>query len=952
MAIIKYTAPGLGITNPDSVPDQFTFTDQVDVPIATVTTSDSITVEGTTLPAAISISGANNPFYQISGGTWVNTAGSVSPGSTVKVRHESSAFSGQEIQTVLTIGGVSDTFSTTTVQVGTDSVQMSVATADVPPSSLVYGRTINIGDTLVYYVSTARDGGGAGTVALDTEGTPTITGTHGTYPVTFNLNGGGDEEKIVSHIDVDAVEALFNWRPALDADGWSVIPTPESTARLLYIDPVNGDNAAAATANGGLGYYTTATIPGTHYRTDPGAVIAYEDRAAARAKWRDNEGDYLLFKRGTTSTITAAMGGWTLWAGKSHTFPHVVCDYGSGALPVIRPHPDYGDIVLFGTSTDDNYNHFYNINFHSQYRDPDHVDFVGFGLTQFGIDALDFFAPSFQSPPLTGHLVEGCIFNYCGCKNGSSIDNLIVFRRNVVKNNYSEAEQKQGIFGFRAYLVEDNLLYHNGWRIARDAATYGSNSGNFNHEGLNGATTFTTTGGNFTGREGHMVRKNNSQYGRVDTVPTASSFTATAQASNGGGPMTFDTGDTINIRSLRTAGQGNGENHNSYLAPYTPCIYRNNLVLESPGAGMKLVTYREDPSTYTGTHDGAGPTDTTFTDAGAAFGATDALVGGPIINTTGTDRYGIIQENTATTFRAFYTVQSESAEFGTSTPTGTRYMEFNAGDTIAIDDPPTINPPCNDYCFYNNYFAGNSTDITADLNFGNRSWTPRHADARFMDNVMTKTNYLQLVETVGATSFWLRYWGDGCVVGNNIITTVPESYAYGILHSRIATGQIVSRNIMYDLGLPSGTSVVSRGALVFNSDFYDQSNIQVLYNDIQMQNTDNQPVGDWQSSASVSSTWEGNRYFSLRPASSWWEIEDIDADESTWVAETGETGYTLTSVTYTNAQTHEGYMTDIAAGATTIEELANAAEAMMLGTWDNDYYAPYIVANFKLGYKE
>jgi hypothetical protein len=116
MAIVSYTSPGIGQTNPDSVPAAFFFTTQTGVEIATTVTSNWITVEDTTIPSTISISGANNPEYQIEGEVaWRQAAYTVAPGKRVRVRHEASAFNGQSIVTTLNIGGVMGTFTSTTV---------------------------------------------------------------------------------------------------------------------------------------------------------------------------------------------------------------------------------------------------------------------------------------------------------------------------------------------------------------------------------------------------------------------------------------------------------------------------------------------------------------------------------------------------------------------------------------------------------------------------------------------------------------------------------------------------------------------------------------------------------------------------------------------------------------------------------------------------------------------
>ncbi|MCE5210974.1 MAG: hypothetical protein LLG40_05430 [Deltaproteobacteria bacterium] len=95
----------------DTTPDAFTFTDQTNVALSTVIESAAITVSGINSATAISVTGGE---YSINGGAWTSAAGTVTNGQTVKVRHTSSAANATATNTVLTIGGVSDTFTSTT----------------------------------------------------------------------------------------------------------------------------------------------------------------------------------------------------------------------------------------------------------------------------------------------------------------------------------------------------------------------------------------------------------------------------------------------------------------------------------------------------------------------------------------------------------------------------------------------------------------------------------------------------------------------------------------------------------------------------------------------------------------------------------------------------------------------------------------------------------------------
>ncbi len=101
---------------PDTTPTAFSFTDQTDVATATTITSAAITVAGINAAAAITIS--NGTYDVNSSGSFVSTAGTVNNGDTVRARHTSSASNSTAVDTVVTIGGVSDTFTSTTAAGG------------------------------------------------------------------------------------------------------------------------------------------------------------------------------------------------------------------------------------------------------------------------------------------------------------------------------------------------------------------------------------------------------------------------------------------------------------------------------------------------------------------------------------------------------------------------------------------------------------------------------------------------------------------------------------------------------------------------------------------------------------------------------------------------------------------------------------------------------------------
>ncbi len=108
----KFGVGSASITNgTDVTPAQFIFTDQTNVQIGTVVTSNAITVSGINTPVNISIIGG---LYSINGGNYTSASGTVNNGNTVTVQVTSSGSYSTKTDATLTIGGVSDIFSVTT----------------------------------------------------------------------------------------------------------------------------------------------------------------------------------------------------------------------------------------------------------------------------------------------------------------------------------------------------------------------------------------------------------------------------------------------------------------------------------------------------------------------------------------------------------------------------------------------------------------------------------------------------------------------------------------------------------------------------------------------------------------------------------------------------------------------------------------------------------------------
>ena len=97
---------------PDTTPNPFTFTDRTNVALSTEFKSNAITVSGINTATPISVSGGT---YSVNGAAYTSASSTVSLGNTVKVRKVSAGTYSTTKSAILTIGGVSDTFSVTTM---------------------------------------------------------------------------------------------------------------------------------------------------------------------------------------------------------------------------------------------------------------------------------------------------------------------------------------------------------------------------------------------------------------------------------------------------------------------------------------------------------------------------------------------------------------------------------------------------------------------------------------------------------------------------------------------------------------------------------------------------------------------------------------------------------------------------------------------------------------------
>ncbi|MCA9368130.1 hypothetical protein KC887_07810 [Candidatus Kaiserbacteria bacterium] len=96
----------------DTTPDAFSFTDQTDVAVSTLTTSNTVTITGIDTATAISVTGGE---MSINSGAFTSSSTTVSVNDTVQLRVTSSASNSTAVAVTLDVGGVTDEWSVTTV---------------------------------------------------------------------------------------------------------------------------------------------------------------------------------------------------------------------------------------------------------------------------------------------------------------------------------------------------------------------------------------------------------------------------------------------------------------------------------------------------------------------------------------------------------------------------------------------------------------------------------------------------------------------------------------------------------------------------------------------------------------------------------------------------------------------------------------------------------------------
>lgn len=134
------------ITQPDTIPNSFSFASQTAVPVSSQITSNSATISGINAATPITVSGGE---YSVNGAAFTTAAGTVNNNQAVQLRHISASAQNTPTTTTVTIGGVSATFTSTTADTTPDPFSFS------DQSGVAAGATVTSGSIVVSGINAA-----------------------------------------------------------------------------------------------------------------------------------------------------------------------------------------------------------------------------------------------------------------------------------------------------------------------------------------------------------------------------------------------------------------------------------------------------------------------------------------------------------------------------------------------------------------------------------------------------------------------------------------------------------------------------------------------------------------------------------------------------------------------------------------------------------------------------
>lgn len=267
-------------------------------------------------------------------------------------------------------------------------------------------------------------------------------------------------------------------------------------------------------------------------------------------------------------------------------------------------------------------------------------------------------------------------------------------------------------------------------------------------------------------------------------------------------------------------------------------------------------------------------------------------------------------------------------------------LKFTANPDDAADE--LADEKVWDVFVYNNAFIDD--ELGSDT-FGNDIFdvSTRFRNFCWYDNTM---HHLGRGQPTDRNLGWIQQFHDwnGGFYSGNLFFAIGDATITSIVSLQIQGRMINTRfdsNTIYNVGNLAGGFSPTAGMIRLErvgTRTLIPTGLRITNNVLQAGGKSGPCIVDHATGADV--TYEGQKYFTaLTPSTNWFSIDGSQATEAEWVAETGETGYTTTEITFVNTDvTVEDYMTSLSQTATLPAFMAKARE-LRKGNYDINYTA-------------
>lgn len=189
---------------PDSTPDAFSFSAATGVTPGATATSGAITVSGINTTASLSLSGTGaSQQCSVNSGAWGSCPATVTNGQTVAVRHTTSSSYNTITTSVLTIGGVSATFSATTLAPLAMTVSPTSLSINGPTNTVSTGTlTLTNPNTFAVSLGLSITQSGTEFTGVSNNCAGSVAANNGTCTVTVSFNPGSSTSAISATLNL------------------------------------------------------------------------------------------------------------------------------------------------------------------------------------------------------------------------------------------------------------------------------------------------------------------------------------------------------------------------------------------------------------------------------------------------------------------------------------------------------------------------------------------------------------------------------------------------------------------------------------------------------------------------------------------------------------------------------------------------------------------------------